>query len=117
MVPQVAHMCKGEISHRDATMLAPLALFLNQYFNTFISEGPLLYLALVWVTLDLMWYCAKVIPEKLLTGPQLPLLGLFGDLCIPGCASLHHTTCDRASGHWAYKSLNKHKFIRRIYFR
>ena len=64
MVPQVAHMCKGEISHRDATMLAPLALFLNQYFNTFISEGPLLYLALVWVTLDLMWYCAKVILGK-----------------------------------------------------
>ena len=57
---QVAHMCKGEISHRDATMLAPLVLFLNQYFNTFISEGPLLYLALVWVTLDLMWYCSKV---------------------------------------------------------
>ena len=53
-------MCKGEISHRDATMLAPVALFLNQYFNTFISEGPLLYLALVWVTLDLIWYCAKV---------------------------------------------------------
>ena len=60
MVPQVTHMCKGEISHRDATMLAPLVLFLNQYFNTFISEGPLLYLALVWVTLDLMWYCSKV---------------------------------------------------------
>ena len=57
---QVAHMCKGEISHKDATMLAPLALFLNQYFNTFISEGPLLYLALVWVTLDLIWYCSKV---------------------------------------------------------
>lgn len=40
-------MCKGEISTKDATMMAPLVLFLNQYFNTFISEGPLLYLALV----------------------------------------------------------------------
>jgi hypothetical protein len=40
-------MCKGEINHRDPSLLAPLALFLNQYFNTFISEGPLLYLALV----------------------------------------------------------------------
>jgi len=59
----VAHMCKGEISHRDASLLAPLALFLNQYFNTFISEGPLLYLALVWVTLDLVWYCTKVCLE------------------------------------------------------
>ena len=40
-------MCKGEISNKDASQLAPLALFLNQYFNTFISEGPLLWLALV----------------------------------------------------------------------
>ena len=82
---QVAHMCKGEISHKDATMLAPLALFLNQYFNTFISEGPLLYLALVWVTLDLIWYCSKVftminMPENITFSN---FLGLLGDLRIP----------------------------------
>jgi len=59
----VAHMCKGEITNRDAAMLAPLALFLNQYFNTFISERPLLYLALVWVTIDMLWYCTKVCLE------------------------------------------------------
>jgi len=59
----VAHMCKGEISSRDASLLAPLALFLNQYFNTFISERPLLYLALVWVIIDLLWYCTKVCLE------------------------------------------------------
>lgn len=59
----VAHMCKGEISNKDASQLAPLALFLNQYFNTFISEGPLLWLALVWVTMDLIWYCTKVCLE------------------------------------------------------
>ena len=77
-------MCKGEISHRDATMLAPLVLFLNQYFNTFISEGPLLYLALVWVTLDLMWYCSKVtLGFENPSDKTLTFSGLFGDLCIP----------------------------------
>lgn len=56
----VAHMCKGEITHRDAALLAPLVLFLNQYFNTFVSERLLLYLSLVWVVLDLAWYCTLV---------------------------------------------------------
>merc|ERR1719309_1174915 len=59
----VAHMCKGEISHRDAAMLAPLLLITNQYFNTFISERFLLYVSLIWVTVDLLWYCAKVCLE------------------------------------------------------
>lgn len=59
----VAHMCKGEITHRDAALLAPLGLFLNQYFNTFITEWFLLYLALVWVILDLAWYCTQVCQE------------------------------------------------------
>jgi len=59
----VAHMCKGEISHRDASMLAPLTLFLNQYFNTFMNERVLVYAALVWVSLDLLWYCYKVCKE------------------------------------------------------
>ena len=43
----VAHMCKGEISHRDAAMAAPLLLIINQYFNTFIPETFLLYVSLV----------------------------------------------------------------------
>ena len=43
----VAHMCKGAITHRDASMLAPLLLILNQYFNTVIPEIFLLYVALV----------------------------------------------------------------------
>jgi len=59
----VAHMCKGEISHRDAAMLAPLLLIVNQYFNTIISEAFLLYVSMVWVVLDLVWYCAKVCLE------------------------------------------------------
>ena len=56
----VAHMCKGEISHRDAAMVAPLLLIINQYFNTFISETFLLYVSMIWVVIDLLWYCSKV---------------------------------------------------------
>ena len=43
----VAHMCKGEITNRDASLLAPMLLILNQYFNTFIPETVLLYISLV----------------------------------------------------------------------
>ena len=46
----VAHMCKGEISHRDAAMLAPLLLIVNQYFNTIISEAFLLYVSMVRIS-------------------------------------------------------------------
>ena len=59
----VAHMCKGEITHRDASMLAPLLLILNQYFNTVLPEVFLLYISLVWVTIDLVWYSSKVCLE------------------------------------------------------
>jgi len=59
----VAHMCKGEISHRDAAMVAPLLLIINQYFNTFISETFLLYVSMIWVVIDLVWYCSKVCLE------------------------------------------------------
>jgi len=59
----VAHMCKGEITHRDACMLAPLLLILNQYFNTLIPEIILLYVSLIWVLVDLIFYCSKVCLE------------------------------------------------------
>lgn len=59
----VAHMCKGEISHRDAAMVAPLLLIINQYFNTFIPETFLLYVSMIWVVIDLVWYCSKVCLE------------------------------------------------------
>merc|ERR1719336_3331174 len=59
----VAHMCKGEITHRDAAMVAPLILITNQYFNTFISERYLLYISMIWVVVDLLWYCSKVCLE------------------------------------------------------
>jgi len=59
----VAHMCKSEIHHRDPALLAPLVLFLNQYFNSFLNEYWLLLLGFAWVLCDLMWYCCKVCIE------------------------------------------------------
>merc|ERR1719342_749641 len=44
----VAHMCKGEITHRDASLFAPMLLILNQYFNSFIPEIYILYASLLW---------------------------------------------------------------------
>ena len=40
-------MCKSEIHNMDPALLAPVALFLNQYFNTFLPETWLLMLAMV----------------------------------------------------------------------
>ena len=40
-------MTKSEMAYTDASMLGPLALFLNQYFNCPVSEGFLLYLVCV----------------------------------------------------------------------
>jgi len=59
----VAHMCKGEITHRDASMLSPLLLIMNQYFNTVIPEIYILYFSLLWVLVDLVWYCSRVCLE------------------------------------------------------
>jgi len=59
----VAHMCKSEIHHRDPALLAPLVLFLNQYFNTYINEFWLLRLCTAWVLVDLVRYCSHVCLE------------------------------------------------------
>ena len=53
----VAHMCKGEITNRDASLLAPTLLILNQYFNTFIPETVLLYISLVNIKIVGMMIC------------------------------------------------------------
>jgi phosphatidylglycerophosphate synthase len=59
----VAHLSKSEMDHFDSGMWGPLALFLNQYFNEFIPEYILLWMAFLWCTLDLIWYCSKVCLE------------------------------------------------------
>jgi hypothetical protein len=59
----VAHMTKSEMSYLDWGLFGPLSLFLNQYFNEFIPEHLVLWLALVWVTIDLCLYCSLVCLE------------------------------------------------------
>lgn len=52
LCPQVAHMTKSEMNLHDLAFLGPGLLFLNQYFNSFIDEYLVLWIALVstWTT-------------------------------------------------------------------
>jgi phosphatidylglycerophosphate synthase len=75
----VAHLSKSEMDIFDSGMLGPVILFLNQYFNEFINEYFLLWIAFIWCTLDLIWYCSNVCLEmcdymniKLFTIPYPP---------------------------------------------
>jgi hypothetical protein len=53
----VAHMSKSEMNILDLGLMGPAILFLNQYFNEFINEYYVLWLAFVWCTYDLIGYC------------------------------------------------------------
>jgi hypothetical protein len=44
-------MTRSEMEYLDTILIAPLLLFLNQYFNTFLDEHIVLWIALVSVTL------------------------------------------------------------------
>lgn len=44
---QVAHMTKNEMEYFDSALIGPLMLFLNQYFNFYISEYIVLWMCLV----------------------------------------------------------------------
>lgn len=59
----VAHLSKSEMEIFDSSFWGILTLFLNQYFNEFIPEYFLLWVVLIWVTLDLMLYCSTVCLE------------------------------------------------------
>lgn len=59
----VAHMTKNEMQYLDSSLIGPAMLFLNQYFNFFIQEYLVLWLCFIWVTLDLLRYCAQVCIE------------------------------------------------------
>lgn len=56
----VAHMTKSEIYLQDTAFIGPGLLFLDQYFNGFINEYIILWLALIISLLDLLRYCAGV---------------------------------------------------------
>ncbi|XP_055314569.1 choline/ethanolaminephosphotransferase 1 isoform X4 [Sitodiplosis mosellana] len=59
----IAHMTKSEMGYMDYGHIGPLLLFLNQYFNNFLPEIWVLYLALFWCTYDLLVYCSQVCLE------------------------------------------------------
>ncbi|XP_053083094.1 choline/ethanolaminephosphotransferase 1b isoform X1 [Pangasianodon hypophthalmus] len=56
----VAHMTKSEMHLYDVAFLGPGLLFLNQYFNSFIDEYVVLWIALVLSLFDLVRYCVSV---------------------------------------------------------
>ncbi|CAB0001728.1 unnamed protein product [Nesidiocoris tenuis] len=59
----VAHMTRNEMDYFDSSLIGPLMLFLNQYFNFFIDEYYVLWVSLIWVTFDLIKYCSHVCLE------------------------------------------------------
>ena len=56
----IAHLSKSEMEMKDSGMFGPAILFLNQYFNEFIPEYYVLWVALAWCTFDLIFYCSNV---------------------------------------------------------
>ncbi|NXK96867.1 CEPT1 ethanolaminephosphotransferase, partial [Formicarius rufipectus] len=56
----VAHMTKSEMHLYDTAFIGPALLFLDQYFNSFIDEYIVLWIALVLSLLDLLRYCVSV---------------------------------------------------------
>ncbi|XP_018326707.1 cholinephosphotransferase 1 isoform X4 [Agrilus planipennis] len=59
----VAHMTVSEMEYMDVSLVGPAMLFFNQYFNTFLPEYAVLWLCMIWVTLDLFRYCSQVCLE------------------------------------------------------
>ncbi|CAL8242536.1 unnamed protein product [Merluccius merluccius] len=56
----VAHMTKSELYLPDSAFIGPGLLFLNQYFNSFVDEHVVLWIALVLSLVDLARYCTGV---------------------------------------------------------
>lgn len=54
---QVAHMTKSEMHLHDTAFIGPALLFLDQYFNSFIDEYIVLWIALVGIILSYFMVC------------------------------------------------------------
>lgn len=54
---QVAHMTKSEMHLHDTAFIGPALLFLDQYFNSFIDEYIVLWIALVCIVLSYFVIC------------------------------------------------------------
>nr|XP_006002631.1 PREDICTED: cholinephosphotransferase 1 isoform X1 [Latimeria chalumnae] len=56
----VAHMTKSKFYLQDTAFIGPGLLFLDQYFNSFIDEYIVLWIALVISLFELLRYCTSV---------------------------------------------------------
>ncbi|XP_037741025.1 choline/ethanolaminephosphotransferase 1 isoform X1 [Chelonia mydas] len=56
----VAHMTKSEMHLHDTAFIGPALLFLDQYFNSFIDEYIVLWIAMIFSLFDLLRYCISV---------------------------------------------------------
>ncbi|XP_042320211.1 choline/ethanolaminephosphotransferase 1 [Sceloporus undulatus] len=56
----VAHMTKSEMHLHDTAFIGPALLFLDQYFNSFIDEYIVLWIAMIFSLFDLLRYCVSV---------------------------------------------------------
>ncbi|XP_066292933.1 choline/ethanolaminephosphotransferase 1-like [Branchiostoma lanceolatum] len=56
----VAHITKSQMAILDSSMIGPGLLLLNQCFNSFVDEYILLWITLIFVTLDLAQYCFAI---------------------------------------------------------
>lgn len=56
----LAHMTKSELYIQDSAFIGPGLLFLDQYFNSFIDEYIVLWIALVISLFELIRYCTGV---------------------------------------------------------
>ncbi|XP_014674864.1 PREDICTED: cholinephosphotransferase 1-like [Priapulus caudatus] len=56
----VAHMTKSELDMWDSSLRGPAMLFLNQYFNTPLSEYTVLWFCVLYCLFDLVQYSTRV---------------------------------------------------------
>ncbi|XP_013374170.1 PREDICTED: cholinephosphotransferase 1 [Chinchilla lanigera] len=52
----IAHMTKSELYLQDTVFIGPGLLFLDQYFNNFVDEYVVLWIAMVIASLDMLLY-------------------------------------------------------------
>lgn len=87
---QIAHMTKSEMDYWDWGLLGPSFLFLNQYFNCFLPEHWVLWIAFIWGTVDLMRYCSQVSEQHIPTKQNRILIPIpCMQVCIEICDHLH----------------------------
>lgn len=59
----VAHMSKSDMNYLDFGLFGPSLLFLNQYFNEWVPEYWVLWIAFIWCAFDLVNYSSTVCLE------------------------------------------------------